>query len=144
MKQFRPKLIPLLLMMLLSLLLMSSTSSAAIKYVPQTWIAPTSGYFATEQEGRDLLSALRTYKQEREAYKESYEELHNEFKLFVEEVKTNEAELKEAMVKERTAWKKEVRKAQAPGIGVFAGPSYDATTGNFGISVGIGIVWKIW
>ena len=108
------------------------------------WIAPTSGYFATEQEGRDLLSALRTYKQEREEYKASYKELHDEFKLFVEEVKINEAELKEAVVKERAVWKSEVRKAQAPGIGVFAGPSYDAANGNFGISVGIGIVWKIW
>ena len=90
-----------------------------------------------------MLTALRVYKQEREAYKGAYEELHNEFKLFVEEAKNNEAELKKAMAQERSAWKSQVRKAKAPGIGLFAGPAY-TSAGDFQFVAGIGIVWKLW
>lgn len=41
------------------------------------------------------------------------------------------------------AWKKELRKAKLPGLGVFVGPSY-TSEGNLQLGFGIGFVWKIW
>ena len=121
--------------------MMSLPASGAWQYVPRGWTAPDAGYWGTEQDGRDTLEALRTYRESSEAWEKAYNALHGEFDTLRAELDTKFATLEKSLDKEREAWKGEVRKAKGPGWGVFAGGAVD-NNGEFTPAFGVGIVWR--
>lgn len=121
----------------------SSPASAAWKYVPEGWTTPDAGYFGTEQDGRDTLQALRTYREERDAWQRAFEDSRDENRTFQEKMEQRFTALEESLEAERARWKREIHKARAPGFGIFAGYGFDSRgDGNF--VIGAGLVWKIW
>ena len=116
-------------------------ASAAWKYVPGGWTTPDAGYFGTEQDGRDTLEALRTYREEATAWENAYNALKVEFDTLRAELDMKFAALEKSLNAEREAWKGEVRKAKGPGFGVFIGYGVDQR-GNGTPAVGFGLVWK--
>ena len=79
MRQQRKKFLLCLLTAWLTVSMMSLPASAAWQYVPGGWTTPDAGYFGTEQDGRDTLEALRTYRESSEAWEKAYNALHGEF-----------------------------------------------------------------
>lgn len=121
--------------------MMSLPASGAWQYVPRGWTTPDAGYFGTEQDGRDTLEALRTYRESSEAWEKAYNALHGEFGTLRAELNLKFAALEKSLNAEREAWKGEVRKAKGPGWGVFIGYGVDQR-GNGTAAVGFGLVWK--
>lgn len=118
-------------------------ASAEWRYVPRGWTAPESGYWGTEADGRDTLKALETYRGEADAWKRGFEAIQDENARFREEIMARYATLEGAVERERAGWKREIRKARAPGFGVFAGYGLnDHGGGDF--VIGAGIVWRLW
>ena len=116
-------------------------ASAAWQYVPGGWTTPDAGYWGTEQDGRDTLEAIRTYREEATAWENAYNALKAEFDSLRAELDLKFATLEKSLDKERAAWKGEVRKARGPGLGVFIGYGVDQH-GNGTPAVGVGLVWK--
>ncbi|HCL78927.1 MAG TPA: hypothetical protein DIC53_03045 [Synergistaceae bacterium] len=142
MRAQRKKYLLCLLTVWLMVSMASSPASAAWKYVPEGWTTPDAGYFGTEQDGRDTLEALRTYREEATAWEAAYNALKAEFDTLRAELDMKFAALEKSLDKEREAWKGEIRKAKGPGFGIFAGYGFDSHgDGNF--VIGAGIVWKI-
>ena len=112
-------------------------------YVPTGYVATESGYWANEQTGRTLLTALRTYSGERDHWKGAYGELKEEHSNYIAKSEELIDQLQQRIDAERKGWKKEVMKAKAPGFGFFAGPCY-TSKGPVEIAGGFGIVWKLW
>ena len=121
--------------------MMSLPASAAWKYVPGGWTTPDAGYFGTEQDGRDTLEALRTYREEATAWENAYNALKAEFDTLRAELDLKFASLEKSLNAEREAWKGEVRKAKGAGFGVFIGYGVDQH-GNGTAAAGFGLVWK--
>ena len=121
--------------------MMSLPASGAWQYVPRGWIAPDAGYWGTEQDGRDTLEALRTYREEATAWENAYNALKAEFDTLRAELDLKFASLEKSLNAEREAWKGEVRKAKAPRWGVFAGGAVD-NNGDFKPVIGFGLVWR--
>ena len=120
----------------------SSPASAAWTYIPAGWTATEPGYWGTEQDGRDTLEALRTYREERDAWRKAFEDARDENRAFQERMEQRFSDLEKSLETERAAWKREIRKAKGPGFGIFAGYGFDSHgDGNF--VIGAGIVWKI-
>jgi hypothetical protein len=120
----------------------SSPASAAWTLVPAGWQSSEPGYWGDEATGRDTLEALRTYREERDAWKQAFESVRDENQIFQEKMEQRFSGLEESLEKERAAWKREIRKAKGPGFGIFAGYGFDSHgDGNF--VIGAGIVWKI-
>ena len=141
MRQQRKKYLLCLLTAWLTVSMMSLPASGAWQYVPRGWIAPDAGYWGTEQDGRDTLEALRTYREEATAWENAYNALKAEFDTLRAELDLKFASLEKSLDKERKAWKGEVRKAKGPGWGVFIGYGVDQQ-GNGTPAVGVGLVWK--
>ena len=141
MRQRRKKYLLCLLTVWLMVSMMSLPASGAWQYVPRGWTAPDAGYWGTEQDGRDTLEALRTYRESSEAWEKAYNALHGEFDTLRLELDEKFASLKDSLNLERKAWKGEVRKAKGPGFGVFIGYGVDQH-GNGTAAVGVGLVWK--
>ena len=141
MRAQRKKFLLCLLTAWLMVLMMSLPASAAWKYVPGGWTTPDAGYFGTEQDGRDTLEALRTYREEATAWENAYNALKAEFDTLRAELDLKFAALEKSLNAEREAWKGEVRKAKGPGFGVFIGYGVDQH-GNGTPAVGVGLVWK--
>ena len=120
---------------------MMSLPASAWQYVPRGWTTPDAGYFGTEQDGRDTLEALRTYREEATAWENAYNALKAEFNTLRAELDLKFAALEKSLDKERKAWKGEVRKAKGPGWGVFAGGAVD-NNGDFKPVIGFGLVWR--
>lgn len=121
----------------------SLPASGEWKYGPPGWTATEPGYWGTEQDGRDTLQALRTYREERDAWRLAFEDARDENRTFQEKMEQRFSGLEESLEKERAGWKREIRKARAPGLGIFAGYGFDSRgEGNF--VIGAGLVWKIW
>ncbi len=143
MAQYRRRFAACLLMTLLAVLMTSSISSGEWKYVPAGWTATEPGYFGSEQDGRDTLEAVRTYREERDSWRRAFEEARDENRDFQAKMEERFSSLEKSLEAERTAWKREIRKAKAPGFGVFAGYGLnDHGEGDF--VIGAGIVWRLW
>lgn len=116
---------------------------AAIQYVPEGWITPDSGYWMPEADGRDMLTAWRTDREEKLIYQAALEESDARTQQLKELVTEEFAAIKEAHEADRRQWQKELRRSRAPGIGVFAGIGYTTDQSWQGV-VGAGIVYKVW
>ncbi len=122
---------------------MTSLPASAWTYVPAGWTATEPGYWGTERDGRDTLQALRTYREERDSWRRAFEAARDENRDFQAKMEERFSSLEKSLEAERTAWKREIRKAKGPGFGVFAGYGMnDRGDGDF--VVGAGIVWRIW
>lgn len=121
---------------------MTSLPASAWTYVPAGWTATEPGYWGTEQDGRDTLEAIRTYREERDAWRKAFEAAQDENRAFQEKMEQRFTALEESLEAERAAWKREIRKARSPGFGMFAGYGLDSRgEGNF--VIGAGLVWKV-
>lgn len=121
---------------------MTSLPASAWTYVPAGWTATEPGYWGTERDGRDTLQALRTYREERDAWQRAFEDARDENRTFQEKMEQRFTALEESLEAERAGWKREIRKARAPGLGIFAGYGFDSRgEGNF--VIGAGLVWKV-
>lgn len=118
-------------------------SQIDFRNVPSGYTTEEIGYWASDNTGRTILTALRTYKSEAKHWASAYEELKVEHNVFIKNTELLTEEVAKRIVDERKEWKKEVRKAKRPGLGVFAGPAYCAN-GSFQLAVGVGLVWKLW
>lgn len=85
---------------------------------------------------------VQTYRIEREIYEKAYNELNNKSKEYTSQQEKRLKELEEVINLERDDWRKEIRKARAPGIGIFAGPAVSAN-GDVEVVIGAGVVWRI-
>lgn len=121
---------------------MTSLPASAWTYVPAGWTATEPGYWGTERDGRDTLQALRTYREERDAWQKAFEDSRDENRTFQEKMEQRFTALEESLESERAGWKREIRKAKGPGFGIFAGYGFDSRgEGNF--VIGAGLVWKV-
>jgi len=57
---------------------MSCPSFASWKAVPAGWTSKEPGYWCTEQDARDTLAMVRTYRQQAQAWEGAYNELLTE------------------------------------------------------------------
>lgn len=122
---------------------MTSLPASAWTYVPAGWTATEPGYWGTERDGRDTLQALRTYREERDAWQKAFEDSRDENRTFQEKMEQRFTALEEFLESERAGWKREIRKARAPGLGIFAGYGF-VSRGEGNFVIGAGLVWKIW
>ena len=112
------------------------------RFVPAGWTAPEPGYWGTEAAGRDTLSALRTYREERDTWRQGYEELQSRTEEMVTAWEARIRALEDSISEEREGWKRELRRAKGPGFGVFAGYGFDHR-GEGDFVAGVGLVWKV-
>ena len=120
-------------------------SSAVIdfRHVSKGYVSPFEGYLASEETGRTILRALRTYRTERDHWISAYNMLQEEHNLYTQRASESIGRLETSLEQERQMWKDSVRKAKRPGIGVFAGPAY-CGDGSIQAVIGIGLVYKLW
>lgn len=153
--------------MILTASLFLSTSLSAdganikidLRRVPPGWVADKSGYFMDETTMVEFASAAFTYEAELKAWETAYWELDSKFASFIAssdlrikslddhinildmqydqskaEWEKRESQLEKALTKAK-------RRASLPGLGLFAG--YGGNGGNFGFTVGVGLVWRV-
>lgn len=94
--------------------------------------------------GKTTYQALRTYRLENVHLQESYDTMYTEYQTFAKSVDEKITLIQNDIKTERAEWKKAIRKAKAPGFGVFAGPAYNFSDSNVQLVVGFGLVWKLW
>ena len=114
------------------------------QYVPKDFVTTEHGYWANEYSGKTILQALRTYRLESEHWQESYNTMYSEYQAFAQTVDDKISKVEKDIKTERAEWKKAIRKARAPGFGVFAGPAYDFHSSKVNLVIGAGLVWKLW
>ena len=100
------------------------------------------GYVINEEGLRTVYSAIRTYREERDAWESAYNDLSVKYTAFAEDVRHEINNIKQSISDERVEWSKAIRKAKMPGIGVFLGGGY-TSGGSVEAVVGVGIVWKL-
>ena len=120
----------------------ASAPEIVLLHVPPGWTAPKEGYFLDEAALQDLVAAANTYEAERNAWMQAYYELSEQAEEFRKSMQVQIAELKLGVAEERKAWKAALRKAKAPGVGVYAGFGYSGD--GFEPSIGIGLTYKVW
>ena len=113
-------------------------------YVPSGYITVEPGYWLDMYSGKRTFQALRTYRLENEHLQESYDNVFAEYQTFAQSVDDKITKIEKDLATERKEWKKALRKAKAPGFGVFAGPAYNFSDNGVQLVVGFGLVWKIW
>lgn len=96
----------------------------------------------TEQAGRDILEGWRSDRSAKDTYKAALDELYGEWQTFKGDMTAQIAEIRDSHAKERQEWQRELRRARAPGFGVFGGVGY-MTGGDLQGVVGVGLVWKV-
>jgi len=135
----------LLLMLSMTNCAYSSTPKTEIKfdYVPQGYVSPSEGYWLDVPTGRNLLHMIRTYREKAEYWEREHGALSDEFRAYIDQTNERLTGIESSIETERKAWKNEIRKAMAPGFGIFAGVGY-GTDGNVQGVAGAGIVWKLW
>ena len=106
-------------------------------------IAAKNGYWANEYSGRLIFQALRSYRLDRDHWRDMYWEQNAASVEYADKVMLRLEQIENDIRTREDAWKKELRKSRLPGIGVFAGPAY-TSAGDFQFAAGIGIVWKLW
>lgn len=87
---------------------------------------------------------IQTYRMERDAWKRAFENVKVENQLFQTNMEQRFNNLEHSIDAERKGWKREVRKAKAPGFGFFVGPAVPFRGGDIEIVGGFGLVWKVW
>jgi hypothetical protein len=105
-------------------------------------VTAEEGYLANEEALRTVYSAIRTYREERDAWERAYHELSERSESYASDMKRSLAGLQRALDEERAAWRSSLRRARSPGFGVFAGVGYSAG-GEINAVAGVGLVWKI-
>ncbi len=96
-----------------------------------------------EPTGRNMLHMIQTYRERSEYWEKAHDSISAEFRTYIDQTNERLNNIESAIEAERTAWKKEIRKAKAPGLGVFAGAGY-GSSGDPQAVIGVGLVWKIW
>ncbi len=100
------------------------------------------GYVINEEGLRTVYSAIRTYREERDAWEQAYNELSAQSTAFADDVRREIAEIKQSIADERVEWKRALRKAKMPGLGLFVGGGY-TSSGSVEAVAGVGIVWRL-
>ena len=100
------------------------------------------GYVINEEGLRTVHSAIRTYREERDAWEQAYNELSAQSTAFAEDVRREISEIKQSIADERVEWKRALRKAKTPGLGLFVGGGY-TSSGSVKAVAGVGIVWRL-
>lgn len=140
------RLIACLLMLSLILLCQScaySSEQIEFNYVQKGYSSPADGYWLDVPTGRNLLHMIRTYREQSEYWEKEHGALSEEFKAYIDKTNERLTTIETNLEAERKAWKNEIRKANLPGVGVFAGAGY-GSSGDLQAVVGVGLVWKIW
>ena len=119
----------------------SSPCFAGWELVPTGWTAPRPGYWGEIEDGRDTLAALRTAREEATAWKQAFYASEDRRVEFETHFNGRLDDLEAAMNAREKAHRHEVRKAKAPGWGIFAGGAID-DRGEFHPVVGFGLVWR--
>ena len=120
-----------------------STSFAFSAELPQIKLNRVpDGYVINEAGLRTVYSAIRTYREERDAWEVAYNDLSVKYTAFAEDVRQEINDIKQSISDERVEWAKAIRKAKMPGLGVFLGGGY-TSGGSVEVVVGAGIVWKL-
>ena len=120
-----------------------STSFAFSAELPQIKLNRVpDGYVINEAGLRTVYSAIRTYREERDAWEVAYNDLSVKYTAFAEDVRQEINDIKQSISDERVEWAKAIRKAKMPGIGVFLGGGY-TSGGSVEAVAGVGIVWKL-
>lgn len=96
-----------LLTALLLALTTSLPSGASVQYVPAGWTSTEPGYWLTEPDGRDLLAALKTYRNEAEAWEQAVRSMEAETEVFKTNIEVQLRVLEEKFDAERRIWKAE-------------------------------------
>jgi hypothetical protein len=110
--------------------------------VPPGWTATDEGYFLNAEALSNLTAAVKTYRLERDAWESAYYELSKSSESYAVEMRRSVKDLQRQIDDERTAWRSSLRRARAPGAGVFAGVGY--TSGGAAEAViGVGMVWRV-
>ena len=120
-------------------------SSAVIdfRYVSKGYVSPFEGYLASEETGRTILRALRTYRTERDHWISAYNMLQEEHNLYMQRATESIGRLETSLEQERQMWKDAEQKAKRPGVGVFAGAGY-GSSGDLQAVIGVGLLWRLW
>ena len=100
------------------------------------------GYIMNTETLRTVYSAIRTYREERDAWEAAYNDLSVKYTAFAEDVRQEINDIKQSISDERIEWAKAIRKAKMPGLGVFLGGGY-TSNGSVEAVAGVGIVWKL-
>lgn len=120
---------------------MPDPEQIVFKHCREGFLAEESGYWTNEYSGRLILQALKTYRLDRDHWREMYWEQNTASIEYADKVMLRIDQLEKDFVAREAAWRKELRKSKLPGFGVFAGPAY-CTSGEFQLAVGFGLVWK--
>jgi hypothetical protein len=88
-----------------------------------------------------LTAAAKTYRLERDAWEDAYQELSEKSERYAEDMKKSITDLRRQLDDERKAWKSTLRRARSPGFGVFAGAGYAGS--GFEAVIGVGLVWRV-
>jgi hypothetical protein len=107
-------------------------------HVPPGWTSETEGYYLNTEALSSLTAAAKTYRLESDTWEGAYYELSDKSKAFADEMAVRIDALKSQIEEERSAWRSAVRKARAPGFGLFGGIAH---TGE--AVIGVGLVWRL-
>lgn len=107
------------------------------------WTATEAGYWISDDEAREILSALRTYRYELTHWRNAYNERHvdalQQAKDFTQKLNDLEAALNDERTKTDAAIKAANRRI---GFGLFAGAGY-AGSGGFDGVIGAGVLLPV-
>jgi hypothetical protein len=90
---------------------------------------------------QEITAMVQTYREEREIWAESYNDLSDKAAYHAAEQRENLAALKNQLENERAEWRKALRGAKKPGFGIFAGAGY--TGSGYEAVIGVGVVWRL-
>ena len=96
------------------------------------------------KDGSDLLIGWKRDKAQRDIYKDGLDKAQVKTQELKDVVTKEFADLKAANEADRKAWRAQLLRARAPGLGVFAGGGYDFNSQKIELVVGAGLVWKLW
>ena len=130
----------LILTLLLKVCLTSFAFSAELPEIKLNRVP--EGYIMNTETLRTVYSAIRTYREERDAWEAAYNDLSVKYTAFAEDVRQEINDIKQSISDERIEWAKAIRKAKMPGLGVFLGGGY-TSNGSVEAVAGVGIVWKL-
>lgn len=122
--------------------MMSSPVFGEVRYCPPGMVTPESGYWMTEQDGKDLLAAVRGL----EAWNRSLQDALKEERSRADVLMERMDSFLQAVEKEREEWKEFAKKEYRrgfdegfrrgrAGFGIFVGVNYDGDpVAGFGYS----------
>lgn len=117
----------------------TSCESAELQLTPVD-----NGYWCNDSTGRKILETLRSRRLKLEQLQSDYDELSLTYYNSLKDTQERIANLEKAFNLEREAYKKEIRRSKAPGLGVFVGPAYSFSNHSVEVVAGFGLVWKLW